>query len=147
MYDRSDQHLPFLDFRTFAMRVLFPHDTDHVVLQPLTVSGSSRAVGCGEGEEPACTNGCGSLYVMLKNVVYTYGCGGEGVCVGGGGWVGGCCLSGHWCVCIGASVCVCIRACVCWCVAVTGCGCMSACVLERVCFVLLCFFLVYVKTC
>ena len=39
VYDRSDQHLPFLDFRTFAMRVLFPHDPEHVVLQPLTVSG------------------------------------------------------------------------------------------------------------
>lgn len=42
VYDRSDQHLPFLDFRTFAMRVLFPHDTEHVVLQPLTVSGRAQ---------------------------------------------------------------------------------------------------------
>ena len=53
VYDRSDQHLPFLDFRTFAMRVLFPHNTEHVVLQPLAVSGSSRVAGCREGEEPA----------------------------------------------------------------------------------------------
>ena len=45
VYDRSDQHLPFLDFRTFAMRVLFPHDMEHIVLQPLTVSGSSGGVG------------------------------------------------------------------------------------------------------
>ena len=45
VYDRSDQHLPFLDFRTFAMRVLFPHDMEHIVLQPLMVSGSSGGGG------------------------------------------------------------------------------------------------------
>ena len=49
VYDRSDQHLPFLDFRTFAMRVLFPHDTEHVVLQPLTVSGPSGGGGLRDG--------------------------------------------------------------------------------------------------
>ena len=46
-------------------------------------------------------------------------------------WVSGCCLSGHWCVCVGACVCVCIRACVCWSVAVTALVlvCWSVCVL------------------
>jgi plexin A len=36
-YDKSDQHLPFLEFRSFAMRVLFPQEKDHPVLQPLAV--------------------------------------------------------------------------------------------------------------
>lgn len=77
VYDRSDQHLPFLDFRTFAMRVLFPHDTEHVVLQPLAVSGSSRVAGCREGEEPACTDGRGSLYVVWCISMYVWGRQGE----------------------------------------------------------------------
>ena len=37
VYDRTDQHLPFNDFRSFAMRFLFPHCKDHVVLQPLQI--------------------------------------------------------------------------------------------------------------
>ena len=35
----SEGTLPFLDFRSFAMRFLFPRDLNHVVLKPLEVCG------------------------------------------------------------------------------------------------------------
>ena len=38
----SEGTLPFLDFRSFAMRFLFPRDQNHVVLRPLEVCVTVR---------------------------------------------------------------------------------------------------------
>ena len=37
VYHPSEGTLPFLEFRSFAMRFLFPRDQNHVVLRPLEV--------------------------------------------------------------------------------------------------------------
>ena len=91
-YDKSDQHLPFLEFRSFAMRVLFPQEKDHPVLQPLAVSAHLAHIVVVCGCECAYIQHMQwlSVVVSVHQLHTVAACGGECVSMGRCLWLSVC---------------------------------------------------------